>query len=63
MASSNAAIVYRRLRTMDLSRLSVVLSGLPTVLKYLVIFVFLLNIRSWPLGWHSEYLCCPSFVG
>ncbi|RXW19054.1 hypothetical protein EST38_g6814 [Candolleomyces aberdarensis] len=36
---------------MDLSRLRMVLGG-STVLKYIFIFVFLLNIRSWPLGWH-----------
>ncbi|RXW19049.1 hypothetical protein EST38_g6813 [Candolleomyces aberdarensis] len=52
MPSSDVATISRRLRTMDLSRLRMVLGGLPTVLKYLVIFVFLLNIRSWPLGWH-----------
>ena len=62
MLSSNAATVSRRLRTMDLSRLTKILSGLPTVLKYLVIFVFLLNIRSWPLGWHSEWFCYLSLA-
>ena len=46
----------RALQALDVSRAVGLLRGIPTVLKYLVMFVFLLNIKSWPLGWHSTSL-------
>lgn len=44
----------RALQNLDVSRVVALLRGVPTALKYLVIFVFFLNIKSWPLGWHCE---------
>lgn len=28
----------------------------PTLGKYLLVLLFLVNIRSWPLAWHSEWV-------
>ncbi|TEB27137.1 hypothetical protein FA13DRAFT_960169 [Coprinellus micaceus] len=55
MASFDLATVtrgVRALQVLDVSRIVGLLRGIPTALKYLVMFVFLLNIKSWPLGWH-----------
>ena len=32
---------------------------LPSVMKYLLCIVFLLNARSWPLAWHGMFVCRP----
>ncbi|KAF6756163.1 hypothetical protein DFP72DRAFT_894752 [Ephemerocybe angulata] len=42
----------QRLRGLDASRLVTLVRTTPTILKYLAALVFILNIRSWPLGWH-----------
>lgn len=32
-----------------------ILRAIPSVLKWAAALLFLVNIRSWPLVWHSEY--------
>ena len=36
------------------------LLSLPTVAKWLVYLVFLINARSWPLMWHSRFFSYPT---
>ena len=50
--SPSTLIARRMLPVTQLS--AVALNALPNALKWLAIFLVLLNVRSFPLAWHSQ---------
>jgi hypothetical protein len=47
------------LRPLISSNFASVLRFAPSLTKYLVILLLLVNIRSWPLAWHCEFVSKP----